>query len=131
MAKRLLLDNLHSLVRQGVAPRQDELERNPSADSVALAERLVLSLPDDIAMPDVCLPDDGEITFSWKTVDSDGGRWRAILAIGSDLDVECFVRRSADHQPEAHFTDDCGVHLTGLPDEIVTALRAHWGNGNA
>ena len=103
MVKRLLLDNLHSLVRQGATPRQDKLERNPSADSVALAERLVLSLPDDIAVPDVCLPDDGEITFSWKTVDSDGVRWCALLAIGSDLDVECFVRRSADHQPEVHF----------------------------
>ena len=131
MAKRSLLDNLRWLVLQGVAPRQDALERNPTADSVALAERLVLSLPDDIAMPEVCLPDDGEITFSWKAIDSGGVRWRALLAIGIDLDVECFIRRSAEHQPEAHFTDDCGADLTGLPDDIVAALRRHWGNGSA
>ncbi len=130
VSKRSLLDDLRWLVLQGVAPRQDELERNPTADSVALAERLVLSLPDDIAMPKVCLPDDGEITFSWKAVDGDGVRWRALLAVGRDLDVECFVRRSADHLPQVHFADDCGVDMICLPDDMVAALRAHWGNGD-
>ena len=67
MAKQAVLDDLLGLVLQGPGTRADELVRSPSADSVTVAERLIRSLPDDIAMPTVCLPDDGETTFSWQS----------------------------------------------------------------
>ncbi len=125
-AKQAVLDDLRGLVLQGVEPRADELERNPSADSLAVAERLIFSLPDDIAMPTVCLPDDGEITFSWQTSDQGGENWRAVLAIAPNLEVECFVRRCSDQRPVAHFFEHNGTDLVGLSADIESALQSHW-----
>lgn len=124
--KRTLLDDVRKLVLRGVEPRPDGLERSPTEHSLAVAEQLVLSLPDDLAMPSASLPDDGEITFSWQTVDNQGERWRAVLAIAPDSEVECFVRRRTKNRPVAHFRTDAGVEQFGLPDDIVNALRTHW-----
>ena len=124
--KQALLDDLRELVLRGVEPRADGLERNPTADSLAVAERLVLSLPDDVAMPSASLPDDGEITLAWQTVDDQGERWRAVLAIAPDSEVECFVRRRTDHRPVAHYRTNAEIVPHCLPDHIVNALRAHW-----
>ena len=125
-AKQAVLDDLRGLVLQEVEPRADELERNPSAKSLAVAERLILSLPDDIAMPTVCLPDDGEITFCWQASDPNGENWRALLAIAPNSEVECFVRRCSDQRPMAHFFEHDGTDLVGLSAEIESALRSHW-----
>ena len=124
--KQTLLDDVRKLVLRGVEPRPDGLERSPTEHSLAVAEQLVLSLPDDLAMPSASLPDDGEITFSWQTVDNQGERWRAVLAIAPDSEVECFVRRRTDNRPVAHFQTDAGIEQFGLPDRIVDALRTHW-----
>ena len=124
--KQALLDDLRKLVGHGVEPRPDGLERNPTAHSLAVAERLVLSLPDDVAMPSASLPDDGEITLAWQTVDDQGERWRAVLAIAPDSEVECFVRRRTDHRPVAHYRTSAEVVPFCLPEHIVSALRAHW-----
>ena len=126
-AKEALLDDLRKLVLQGVEPRLDGLHCNPSAVSLEIAERLIFSLSDDVAMPSVTLPDDGEITFSWQTTDETGERWRTVLVIAPDAEVECFVRRRSDHQPAAHFRAEDGSTLLGLPDDIERALR----NGHA
>ena len=127
--KQTLLDDVRKLVLRGVEPRPDGLERSPTEHSLAVAEQLVLSLPDDLAMPSASLPDDGEITFSWQTVDNQGERWRAVLAIAPDSEVECFVRRRTKNRPVAHFRTDAGVEQFGLPDDIVNALRTHWRAG--
>ena len=126
-AKQALLDDLRKLVLRGVEPRPDGLECSPTEHSLAIAEQLVLSLPDDVAMPSASLPDDGEITFAWQAVEDRGERWRAVLAIAPDSEVECFVRRSTDHRPATHFRTRTGVGPFGLPDDVVSALRAHWG----
>jgi len=124
-AKQALLDDLRILVLQGVEPRPDGLERSPSAESLAVAEKLLYWLPDDIELPTACLPDDGEITFSWQTSDSDRGGWRAVLAISPDLEVECFVRRSSEN-PTAHFIEENGADIIELPTKVEEALRARW-----
>ena len=121
-----LLENVRKLVLQGVEARPDGLHRSPTGASLAIAERLIASLPDDVAMPAACLPDDGEITFSWRTTDDADEHWRAVLAIAPDSEVECFVRRRSDHRPVAHFRTDEGAALLGLPEDIVHALRSHW-----
>ena len=121
-----LLDDVHKLVLRGVEPRPDGLHRNPTAASLAIAERLIASFPDDVAMPAVCLPDDGEITFSWRTTDDTGEHWRAVLAIAPDSEVECFVRRRSDHRPAAHFQTEDGAALFGLPGDIARTLRSYW-----
>lgn len=125
-AKQALLDDLRKLILRGVEPRPDGLERSPTEHSLAIAEQLVLSLPDDVAMPCASLPDDGEITFSWQAVDDRGERWRTVLVIAPDHEVECFVRRRSDHRPVAYFRTKAGAGSLGLPDDIVEALRAHW-----
>ena len=125
-AKQALLDDLRKLVLRGVEPRPDGLECSPTEHSLAVAEQLVLSLPDDVAMPSASLPDDGEITFAWQALDDQGERWRAVLAIAPDSEVECFVRRSTDHRPATHFRTRAGVGPLSLPDYIVSALRVHW-----
>lgn len=125
-AKQALLDNVRTLILRGVAPRPDELHRSPSAESLAIAEQLISSLPDDVTMPSVSLPDDGEITFSWQTTDETGERWRAVLAIAPDSEVECFVRRLQDHKPTVHFRKEAGAAPFALPSDIVSALRSHW-----
>ena len=124
--KQALLDDLRKLILRGVEPRPDGLERNPTERSLAVAERLVLSLPDDVAMPSASLPDDGEITLAWDAVDDQGERWRAVLAIAPDSEVECFVRRCTDHQPVAHYRTSAENVPYCLPDHIANALRAHW-----
>lgn len=129
-AKQALLDDLRILVLQGVEPRPDGLERSPSAESLAVAEKLLYWLPDDIELPSACLPDDGEITFSWQTNDSERDGWRAMLAISPDLEVECFVRRSSE-DPTAHFIEKNGADIIELPAEIEEALRARWQRPNA
>ena len=125
-AKQALLDDVRKLVLQGVDPRPDGLEISPTAPSLTIAEQLISSLPDDVAIPSVCLPDDGEITFSWQIQDEAGERWRAVLAIAPDSEVECFVRKRGDDKPVAHFRTDDGVATFCLPDNILCALRAHW-----
>lgn len=125
-AKQALLDDLRILVLQGVEPRPDGLERSPSAESLAVAEKLLYWLPDDIELPTACLPDDGEITFSWQTSDSEREGWRAMLAISPDLEVECFVRRSSESPTTAHFIEENGANIIELPAEIEEALRARW-----
>ena len=124
-AKQALLDDLRILVLQGVEPRPDGLERSPSAESLAVAEKLLCWLPDDIELPTACLPDDGEITFSWQTSDGEPEDWRAMLAISPDLEVECFVTRSSEN-PTAHFIVENGADIVDLPTEIEEALRARW-----
>lgn len=124
-AKQALLDDLRILVLQGVEPRPDGLERSPSAESLAVAEKLLYWLPDDIELPTACLPDDGEITFSWRTSDDEREGWRAMLAISPDLEVECFVRRSSEN-PAVHFIEENGADIIDLPAEIEEALRARW-----
>ena len=124
--KQALLDDLRKLTLRGVERRSDGLECSPTERNLSVAEQLVLSLPDDVAMPSASLPDDGEITLSWQAEDGHGERWRAILAIAPDSEVECFVRRRADHRPVAHFRANAGVRSFRLPDHIVSALRAHW-----
>ena len=125
-AKQALLDDLRRLVLHGVEPRQDGLECSPTEGSLAVAEQLISSLPDDVAMPSVSLPDDGEITFSWQAVDDAGEQWRGVLAIAPDSEVECFVRRRSDHRPAAHFRAEGGVVPLELPDHIVSIVCAHW-----
>ena len=125
-AKQALLDDVRKLVLRGVEPSLDGLHRGPTPASLAIAEQLVSSLPDDVTVPTVSLPDDGEITFSWQTTDETGERWRAVLAIAPDSEVECFVRRRSDHQPAVHFRTEDGMALFGLPDNIENALCAHW-----
>ena len=125
-AKQALLDDLRRLVLQGVEPRQDGLECSPTEGSLAVAEQLISSLHDDVAMPSVSLPDDGEITFSWQTVDDAGEQWRCVLVIAPDSEVECFVRRRSDHRPTAHFRAEGGVGPLKLPDDIVRMVRSHW-----
>lgn len=129
-AKQALLDDLRILVLQGVEPRPDGLERSPSAESLAVAEKLLYWLPDDIELPTACLPDDGEITFSWQTSDDEREDWRAMLAISPDLEVECFVRRSSEN-PTAHYIEEDGADIIELPAEIEEALRARWQRPNA
>lgn len=129
-AKQALLDDLRILVLQDVEPRPDGLERSPSAESLAVAEKLLCWLPDDIELPTACLPDDGEITFSWQTSDGEHESWRAMLAISPDLEVECFVRRSSE-DPTAHFIEQNGADIIDLPAEIEEALRARWQRPNA
>ena len=129
-AKQALLDDLRTLVLQGVEPRTDGLERSPSAESLAVAEKLLCWLPDDIELPAACLPDDGEITFSWQTSDGEHEGWRAMLAISPDLEVECFVRRSSE-DPTAHFIEENGADIIELPAEIEEALRARWQQSKA
>lgn len=124
--KQALLDDLRKLILRGVDPRPDGLECSPTEHSLAVAERLILSLPDDVAMPSASLPDDGEITLSWQSVDNQGERWRAVLAIAPDSEVECFVRRRTDHRPVAHYRTSTGNVPFCLPDHIVNVLRAHW-----
>ena len=123
-AKQALLDDVRTLVLRGPEPRPDGLHISPTAASFAIAEQLISSLPDDVAMPSVSLPDDGEITFSWQTMDEAGERWRAVLAIAPDSEVECFVRRRQDHRPTVHFREEDGA--VRLPSDIVNALRSHW-----
>ena len=125
-AKQALLDDVRKLVLRGVEPRPDGLHCDPSAASLAIAEQLISSLPDDVTMPSVSLPDDGEITFSWQATDEAGERWRAVLAIAPDSELECFVRRCRDHQAAVHFRTHDGTGLFGLPDDVETALRTHW-----
>ena len=125
-AKQALLDDVRKLVLLGVQPRPDGLHINPTAASLAIAEQLISSLPDDVAMPYVSLPDDGEITFSWQTMDETGERWRAVLAIAPDSEVECFVRRGRDHKPSVHFREEGGAAPFGLPSQVLSALRSHW-----
>ena len=124
--KQALLDDLRKLILHGVESRSDGLERSPTEHSLAVAEQLVLSLPDDLELPSASLPDDGEITLSWQALDNQGERWRAVLAIAPDSEVECFVRRRTDNRPVAHFRTNAGVGPFGLPDHIVDALRTHW-----
>ena len=124
--KQALLDDVRKLVLRGVEPRLDELHCSPPSVSVAIAKRLISSLPDDVTMPSVSLPDDGEITFSWQTTDEAGERWRAVLAVAPDSEVEFFVRRRSDHRPAAHFRTEDGKALFGLPDEVESAQRTHW-----
>ena len=124
--KQALLDDLRKLILRGVEPRPDGLECSPTEHSLAVAEQLVRSLPDDVAMPSASLPDDGEITLSWQAVDDQGERWRAVLAIAPDSEVECFVRRRTDHRPAAHFRTRAEAGLLALPDQIVNALRSRW-----
>lgn len=124
--REALLVDVRRLVLRGVEPRPDGLHRSPTAASLAIAERLIASLPDDVETPTVCLPDDGEITFSWQTADDTGEHWRAVLAIAPDSEVECFVRRRPDQHPVAHFRSEVGVALAGMPEDIVSALRSHW-----
>ena len=126
MAKQALVDDLRLLVLVGVEPRADGLERVPSAQSLTVAERLLYWLPEDIVLPTVCIPDDGEITFSWQTNEIEGERWRAVLVVAPDLEVECFVRRCSDQKAAAHFIEDNGSEIIELPVEIENALRAHW-----
>lgn len=128
-AKQALLDDLRILVLRGVEPRPDGLERSPSAESLDVAEKLLYWLPDDIELPTACLPDDGEITFSWRTSDEREG-WHAMLAISPDLEVECFVRRSSEN-PMAHYIEEDGADIIELPAEIEEALRARWQRPNA
>lgn len=125
-AKQALLDDVRKLILQGVEPRMDGLHNSPTAASLATAEQLISSLPDDVARPSVSLPDDGEITFSWQAVDETGERWRAVLAIAPDSEVECFVRRRQDHKPTVHFREEAGAAPFALPSDIVRALRSHW-----
>lgn len=125
-AKQALLDDVRKLVLLGVEPRPDGLHCDPSTASLAIAEQLISSLPDDVTMPSVSLPDDGEITFSWQATDETGEHWRAVLAVAPDSEVECFVRRHRDHQAVVHFQTNDGTVLFGLPDNIETALRTHW-----
>ena len=124
--KQALLEDVRKLVLRGVEPRSDELHCGPTSVSVAIAKRLISSLPDDVTMPSVSLPDDGEITFSWQTTDEAGERWRAVLAVAPDSEVEFFVRRRSNHQPAAHFRTEDGRALFGLPDSVQSALRTHW-----
>ena len=124
--KQALLDDVRKLVLRGVEPRLDELHCGPTSVSVAIAKRLISSLPDDVTMPSVSLPDDGEITFSWQTTDEAGERRRAVLAVAPDSEVEFFVRRRSDHRPAVHFRTDDGKALFGLPDDVENALRTHW-----
>ena len=124
--KQALLDDMRKLVLQGADPRPDGLECNPTEHSLAVAEQMVLSLPDDLEMPSASLPDDGEITLSWQALDNQGERWRAVLAIAPDSEVECFVRCRTKNRPVAHFRTNAGVGPFGLPDDIVNALRTHW-----
>lgn len=124
--REALLVDVRRLVQRGVEPRPDGLHRSPTAGSLAIAERLIASLPDDVATPTVCLTDDGEITFSWRAADDTGEHWRAVLAIAPDAEVECFVRRRSNHEPVDHFRTEDGVALFRLPDDIVDALRLHW-----
>ena len=124
--KQALLDDLRKLILHGVESRPDGLECSPTEHSLAVAEQLVLSLPDDLELPSVSLPDDGEITLSWQALDNQDERWRAVLAIAPDSEVECFVRRHTDNRPVAHFRTNAGVGPFGLPDDIVNALRTHW-----
>lgn len=102
-AKQALLDDVRKLVLRGVEPRPDGLHCGPSAASLAIAEQLISSLPDDVTMPSVSLPDDGEITFSWQATDEAGERWRAVLAIAPDSELECFVRRCEITKPQFIF----------------------------
>ena len=125
-AKQVLLDDVRKLVLRGVEPRPDGLHRSPSTASLAIAARLISSLPDDVTMPSVSLPDDGEITFSWQTTDETGERWRAVLAIAPGSEVECFVRRHRDHQATVHVRTSDGMALSRLPADMETALRLHW-----
>ena len=125
-AKQALLDDVRVLILQGVEPRPDGLHCSPTATSLAIAEQLISSLPDDVAMPSVSLPDDGEITFSWQTKDETGEHWRAVLAIAPDSEVECFVRRRTDRRPAVHFRTADGVAQFRLPDDVVSTLHMHW-----
>lgn len=124
--KQALLDDLRKLILRGVEPRPDGLQCSPKEHSLAVAEQLVRSLPDDVAMPSASLPDDGEITLSWQAVDDQGERWRAVLAITPDSEVECFVRRRTDHRPAARYRTKAEAGPLALPDHIVNALRLHW-----
>ena len=124
--KQALLDDLRKLILQGVEPRPDGLECSPTEHSLAVAEQLVLSLPDDLELPSASLPDDGEITLSWQALDNQGERWRAVLAIAPDSEVECFVRRRTDHRPAARYRTKAEAGPLTLPDHIVNALRSHW-----
>ena len=124
--KQALLDDLRKLILQGVEPRPDGLECSPTEHSLAVAEQLVRSLPDDVAMPSASLPDDGEITLSWQAVDDQGEHWRAVLAIAPDSEVECFVRCRTDHRPAARYRTKAEAGPLALPDYIVNALRTHW-----
>ena len=126
-AKQALLDDLRKLILQGAEQRPDGLDSSsPTAASLAIAEQLISSLPDHVAMPSVCLPDDGEITFSWQTKDEVGEHWRAVLVIAPDSEVECFVRKRSDHKAVVHFRTEDGVATFGLPDKILHALHTHW-----
>ena len=125
-AKQALLDDVRQLVLRGVEPRPDGLHCGPSAGSLAIAEQLISSLPDDVTMPSVSLPDDGEITLSWQTTDDTGEQCRTVLAIAPDSEVECFVRRRLAHQLVVHFRTQDGAVLFELPNDIVKALRIHW-----
>lgn len=125
-AKQALLDDVRKLALRGIEPRPDGLHCGPSTASLAIAEQLISSLPDEVTMPSVSLPDDGEITFSWQATDEIGERWRAVLAIAPDSEVECFVRRCRDHQAAVQFRTNDGTGLLGLPDDVETALRTHW-----
>lgn len=125
-AKQALLDDVRTLILRGVEPRLDGLHRGPTAASLAIAEQLISSLPEDVAMPSVSLPDDGEITFAWQAMDEAGERLRIVLAVAPDCEVECFVRRRTDRQPAAHFRTKDGADLFGLPENIVSALRDYW-----
>ena len=122
-----MLDELRTLVLQGVEPRPDGLEKAPTADSLALAEKLLLSLPDGMALPSVGIPDDGEVTFSWRAVDNNGERWSAGLAVAPNMEVEGFVRSRTNNHTEAGFLVERGDDLLELPNEMVEALQRHWG----
>ena len=100
--------------------------RAPAQEACDLAARLVLSLPDDIRLPDVSPPDEGELIFTWRTLGDDEDAWRGTLIVTPDLEVVGFVRQRFVQDPESFFTEKDGSELIELPDDFVQSLRAHW-----
>lgn len=127
--KRALIEEIRYLVAKGSDVRPDGLEEQPTSESLALVEHWVESLPAGMALPDVCMPDDGEITLSWSVVEH-GERWRASLTVSPSMEAAGYVKCKERHFTEAYFDEDCAHGCLDLPADMMQALQNHWGQAS-
>lgn len=129
LKKAALIDELHELLRKDVPPhlRYDGVYVEPTTASVELAERLIHNLPENVELPDVCVPDDGEITFSWESEDDQGVRWNAGLMISPECEVSGHVVSHPRSDP-LFFEFDGSVSVDGAEElsAFMQAVTTHW-----
>lgn len=98
----------------------------PPESSVRTAEYVIRNLPENVQMPRVCVPEDGDICFSWKAKEGDS-LWKAALTVGPDRDVAGYVGSDTDRASYVPFegvSEDDGT--VELDPRFVRAMIEHW-----